>query len=47
MKNLNLRSSQFANYLYGEYVSRKEMLELQLQGKEPKIPSYMMKYVSH
>ena len=47
MKKLNLRSSQFANYLYGEYVSRKEMLELQLQGKEPKIPSYMMKYVSH
>ena len=46
MKNLNLRSSQFSNYLYGEYTPRKEMLELQLQGKEPQIPSHMIKYVN-
>jgi len=47
MKNLNLRSSQFANYIFGQYTPRKEMLELQLQGKEPKIPSHMVKYVAH
>ena len=47
MKNLNLRSSQFINYIMGEYTPRHEMLELQLQGKEPKIPSHMMKYVSY
>ena len=47
MKNLNLRSSQFANYIFGQYTPRKEMLELQLQGKEPQIPNHMMKYVAH
>jgi len=47
MKNLNLRSSQFANYIFGQYTPRKEMLELQLQGKEPQIPRHMMKYVAH
>jgi len=47
MKNLNLRSSQFSNYIFGQYHPRKEMLELQLQGKEPQIPSHMMKYVAH
>tara|TARA_R100000315_G_C5233186_1_gene144258 strand:- start:1682 stop:2347 length:666 start_codon:yes stop_codon:yes gene_type:complete len=47
MKNLNLRSSQFSNYIFGQYTPRKEMLELQLQGKEPKIPRHMMKYVAH
>lgn len=47
MKNLNLRSSQFANYIFGQYTPRKEMLELQLQGKEPQIPKHMMKYVAH
>ena len=47
MKNLNLRSSQFANYIFGQYTPRKEMLELQLQGKEPKIPHHMMKYVAY
>jgi len=47
MKNLNLRSSQFSNYIFGQYTPRKEMLELQLQGKEPQIPRHMMKYVAH
>ena len=46
MKNLNLRSSQFINTVFGKYTSRHEMLELQMQGKEPQIPSFQRKYVN-
>ena len=45
MKNLNLRSSNFINYIFGKYVSREEQLALDLEGKEREIEGDWQKYI--
>ena len=37
MKNLNLRSSNFVNYIFGKYLPREEQLQLDIKGKQQEI----------
>ena len=45
MKNLNLRSSNFVNYIFGKYLPREEQLQLDIKGEQQEITGSWQKYI--